>query len=150
MAALWHATTLLREQRGDAHVAVLASLGVSGRECNVLHVVADRVPRDFIMRSRRYDEDEWASCTAQLAARGVLDDTGVLTDAGVALKQDIEDTTDRLALAAFDALDDAELEALFRRLTPITRTVIAAGDIPATTPMGLRRDELDDDSAHLS
>jgi hypothetical protein len=150
LAALWHATTLLREQRGDAHVAVLASLGVSGRECNVLHVVADRVPRDFIMRSRRYDEDEWASCTAQLAARGVLDDTGALTDAGVALKQDIEDTTDRLALAAFDALDDAELEALFRTLTPITRTVIAAGDIPATTPMGLRRDELDDDSAHLS
>jgi hypothetical protein len=149
LAALWHATTLLREQRGDTHVAVLASLGVSGRECNVLHAVADRVPREFIVRSRQYDEDEWASCTERLAARGVLDDTGLLTDTGVAIKQDIEDTTDRLALAAFDALDDAELEALFRSLTPITRAVIAGGDIPAATPMGLRRDDLDDDSAHL-
>jgi hypothetical protein len=38
---------------------------------------------------------------------------------------------------------------LFRTLTPITRTVIAGGDIPAVTPMGLRRDELDDGGAHL-
>jgi hypothetical protein len=149
LAALWHATTLLREQRGDTHVAVLGSLGVSGRECNVLHAVADRVPREFIVRSRQYGDDEWRSCTARLAARGLLDDAGALTEAGVALKQNIEDTTDRLALAAFDALDDAELEALFRSLTPITRTVIAGGDIPAATPMALRRDELDDDSAHL-
>jgi hypothetical protein len=35
LAALWHAATLLREQRGDAHVAVLNAAGVSGRESNV-------------------------------------------------------------------------------------------------------------------
>jgi hypothetical protein len=149
LAALWHATTLLREQRGDAHVATLASLGISGRDCNVLHSVADRVPRDFLVRSRQYDDDEWRSCTDRLAARGILDDTGALTAEGAALKQGIEDTTDRLALAAFDALDDGELEELFRTLTPITRMVIAGGDIPVKTPMGLRRDDLDDDGAHL-
>jgi hypothetical protein len=27
--------------------------------------------------------------------------------------------------------------------------VIAGGDIPVKTPMGLRRDDLDDDTAHL-
>jgi hypothetical protein len=149
LAALWHATTLLREQRGDAHVATLASLGISGRDCNVLHSVADRVPRDFLVRSRQYDDDEWRSCTDRLAARGILDDTGALTAEGAALKQGIEDTTDRLALAAFAALDDGELEELFRTLTPITRMVIAGGDIPVKTPMGLRRDDLDDDAAHL-
>ncbi|MDT5390535.1 MAG: hypothetical protein QOE04_4176 [Mycobacterium sp.] len=149
LAKLWHATTLLREHRGDGHVATLTSLGVSGRECNVLHSVADRVPRDFIVRSREYDDDEWRSCTARLAARGILDDTGALTEAGVALKANIEDTTDRLALTAFDELDDDELDTLFRTLTPITRAVIAGGDIPAATPMGLRRDDLDDDGAHL-
>jgi hypothetical protein len=149
LAALWHAATLLREQRGDAHVAALNAFGVGGRDCNVLHSVADRVPRDFIMLSRQYDDDEWLSCTGRLAARGVLDDAGALTDAGIALKQSIEDTTDRLALGAFDALDDDELETLFRTLTPITRAVIAGGDIPVSTPMGLRRDDLDDDGAHL-
>jgi hypothetical protein len=149
VATLWHAATLLREQRGDAHVATLASLGISGRDSNVLHCAADRVPREFLVLSRRYDDDEWHSCAARLAERGILDDAGALTDAGVALKQSIEDTTDRLALAAFDALDDGELEELFRTLTPITRAVVAGGDIPVATPMGLRRDELDDDAAHL-
>lgn len=149
VARLWHAATLLREQRGDGHVATLASLGISGRDANVLHCAADRVPREFIVRSRRYDDDEWHSCTERLAARGLLDDSGALTGAGVALKQTIEDTTDRLALSAFDALEDAELDALFATLTPITRAVIAGGDIPSATPMGLRRDDLDDEAAHL-
>ncbi|MDT5065204.1 MAG: hypothetical protein QOK02_1359 [Mycobacterium sp.] len=149
VARLWHAVTLLREQRGDGHVATLASLGISGRDANVLHCAADRVPREFIVRSRRYDDDEWHSCTERLAARGLLDDSGALTSAGVALKQTIEATTDRLALSAFDALDDAELDALFATLTPITRAVIAGGDIPSATPMGLRRDDLDDEAAHL-
>jgi hypothetical protein len=149
VAKLWHATTLLREQRGDGHVALLASAGISGRECNVLHSIADRVPREFIVRSRQYDDAEWLACVQRLNARGVLDDTGALTDAGDALKRQLEDTTDRLALSAFDALDDGELELLFRTLTPLTRKVLASGDIPVATPMGLSRAELDDEEAHV-
>ena len=69
---------------------------------------------------------------------------------GAELKQRIEDTTDVLALAALDVLDDDEVETLFGGLTPITRKVVSAGDVPAATPMGLSRDDLDDDSAHLT
>ncbi|MCH9733021.1 MAG: hypothetical protein K0U78_00450, partial [Actinomycetia bacterium] len=68
---------------------------------------------------------------------------------GDELKQRIEDATDALALRAFDVLDDSEVETLFDTLTPVTRKVVAAGDVPADTPMGLSRDDLDDDSAHL-
>ena len=85
-----------------------------------------------------------------ISPRGRLDGDGVITNAGRDLKQRIEDTTDLLALSALDALDDEEVEALFRTLTPITRMVVAAGDVPAATPMGLGRDDLDDDSAHLA
>jgi hypothetical protein len=150
VARLWHAVTLLREQRGDGHVAVLSTLGVSGRESNVLHAAAGRVPQEMIMRSRDYDEEQWEHYRARLAGRGLLDADGALTDAGRDLKQRIEDTTDRLALSALDALEDDEIERLFRALTPITRKVVAAGDVPAATPMGLGRDELHDDSAHLT
>lgn len=150
LAKLWHAATLLREQRGDGHVAVLTSLGVSGRDCNVLHAVAGRVPKDMIMRSRDYDDDQWAHHRDRLLRRGLLDDHYELTAQGRELKQRIEDTTDTLALTALDALTDDEVEALFRGLTPITRKVVAAGDVPAATPMGLNRDDLDDDSAHLT
>ena len=150
LAALWHATTLLREHRGDAHVGVLTSSGLSGRECNVLHAAAGRVPQEMIMRSRDYDEEQWHHYQDRLVQRGLLTSDGALTDAGRELKQHIEDTTDTVSLTALEALDDQEVEELFKALTPITRAVVAAGDVPAATPMGLRRDDLDDDSAHLA
>jgi len=150
VAKLWHAVTLLREQRGDAHVALLATHGISGRESNLLHTAAGRVPKEFIMRSRDYDDDEWARVRAGLVDRGLLDPEDRLTEAGRELKQRIEDATDALALSALDALDDDEVERLFASLTPITRKVVAGGDVPAVTPMGLSRDDLDDDSAHLT
>jgi hypothetical protein len=149
VARLWHAVTLLREQRGDGHVAVLSTLGVSGRESNVLHAAAGRVPKEMIMRSRDYDEEQWDHYRERLARRGLLDADGALTDAGRDLKRRIEETTDGLALSALDPLDDDEVERLFGSLTPITRKVVAAGDVPAATPMGLGRDDLHNDSAHL-
>lgn len=149
IAKLWHAVTLLREQRGDGHIAVLVAEGISGRECNVLHAAAGRVPREMIMRGRDYDDEQWAGYVEQLRSRGWLDGQGELTDAGRDVKQAVEDRTDALALGALDALTDDEVTTLFRVLTPITRQVVAAGDVPAATPMGLSRDDLDDDSAHL-
>jgi hypothetical protein len=104
----------------------------------------------MIMRSRDYDDEQWGHYCDRLARRGLLDSDGALTDAGRDLKRRIEDTTDRLALSALDALDDDEVERLFGALTPITRKVVAAGDLPAATPMGLNRDDLHDDSAHLA
>jgi hypothetical protein len=149
LAALWHATTLLREQRGDAHVAVLAAAGISGRESNLLHAAAGGVPRDYMARARDYDEAAWRHHEERLAERGLLNNDGSLTAAGRQLKDDIESSTDTLALSALDALSDDEVEALFQALTPIARAVIAGGDVPAVTPMSLHRDELHDGSAHL-
>jgi hypothetical protein len=149
LPALWHAATLLREQRGDAHVAVLEAAGISGRESNVLHAAAGRITRDFIARTRDYDEATWRQHEQRLAERGLLNGDGTLTAAGRELKDHIESSTDALALSALDALGDDEVETLFQALTPITRAVVAGGDVPAVTPMGLRRDDLDDGSAHL-
>jgi hypothetical protein len=150
LAALWHAATLLREQRGDTHVAVLAARGVSGRECNVLQVAAGRIPRDYMAVARDYDEATWRHHEEQLAERGLVGDDGTLTTAGRELMDAIESTTDALSLSALDGLSDDEVETLFQALTPITRAVVAAGDLPAMTPMNLRRNELDDSSAHLA
>ena len=150
LAALWQAATLLREHRGDAHIAVLSAAGVSGRECNVLQAAAGLIPRDYIARTRDYDDATWRHHEEQLAERGLLNDDGTLTEAGRELKDAIESTTDALALSVLDALSDDEVEILFQALTPITRAVVAGGDVPAVTPMNLHRDELHDGSAHLA
>ncbi len=150
LAALWHAATLLREHRGDTHVAVLAVAGVSGRESNLLHAAASGIPRDYMAPARDYDEATWRHHEQQLTRRGLLEDDGSLTAAGRELNDHIESTTDALALSALDALSDDEVEALFAALTPITQAVVAGGDVPALTPVNTRRDELDDSSAHLA
>jgi hypothetical protein len=134
------AATLLREHRGDGHVAVLAANGVSGRESTVLHCAAGAVPREYMMQTRDYDDDEWAAREHGLAERGLLDGEGSLTPAGRDLKNHVEATTDALSLRVYDGLEDDEVQALLDALTPIARTVIAGGDLPAVTPMSLRRD----------
>ena len=149
LAALWHATTLLREHRGDVHITVLSARGISGRECNVLQTAAGKVPREYMAVARDYDDESWRRHEEQLAERGLVGDDGTLTTAGRELMDTVESTTDALSLSVLDALSDDEVETLFQALTPIARTVVAGGDLPAMTPMNLRRNELDDSSAHL-
>ncbi|HWI43154.1 MAG TPA: hypothetical protein VNS81_06005 [Nocardioides sp.] len=46
LARLWHAATLLREHRGDGHVATLVAAGIGGRESHVFHALGSDTPRD--------------------------------------------------------------------------------------------------------
>ena len=81
-----------------------------------------------------------ATVIHRLADRGLMDGLGSLTPDGRELKDQLEATTDALALRAFDALDDDELQALFSALTPVARAVIGGGDLPPATPMSARLD----------
>jgi hypothetical protein len=134
--ALWHAATLLREHRGDGHVAVLTAARLSGRESNVFQAAAGNAPRSMLERARDYDDAEWSAITERLVERGLLTLEGALTRDGRVLKQDIEDRTDALALGAYDVLDDDEIERLLAALTPLVKAIVATGEIPAATPMG--------------
>jgi hypothetical protein len=137
-AALWHACTLLREHRGDGHVAVLTAAGIGGREANVLQAAAGLVPREVFGAARHYDDSEWDSVSARLIDRGLVGTDGKLTARGKDVKDDVEDRTDRLALTAYDALNDDQLLELLEALAPLARAVIATGDIPEVTPVGNR------------
>jgi hypothetical protein len=136
LAELWHAATLLREHRGDGHVAALTAAGVAGREANVLHFTFVDAPREMRVVGRDYDDAEWDANVAALAERGLVTGDGDLTDAGRALKHEIEARTDDVALSAYAALDDAELAALIDGLDPVAKAVVASGELPAVTPIG--------------
>ena len=136
LAALWHATTLLREQRGDGHVATLVANGITGRQANVFQAAAGNTSREVMFVARDYDDDEWAATVARLGERGLMTGENELTDEGAALHTEIERRTDELALVAFDCLDDDELESLDAALRPLAAAVVATGDLPALTPMG--------------
>lgn len=123
---LWHAQTLLREFRGDGHVACLLSEGLGALEALVLHAATGEVPVDFLKASRAWPEEEWAATEDRLRARGLLDGS-LLSAEGVRLRQHIEDRTDRLALPAYAALGDDGCERLAELARPFGRTVLDAG-----------------------
>ena len=115
----------------------MLAAGITGREAHVLHSAAGRISRDVLAISRDYTDEEWSELVDRLRSRRLLVSDGELSDEGRALKDDVELRTDRLALSAFDSLDDGEVEQLMTVLTPLARAVVAAGDIGSLDPIGL-------------
>lgn len=134
---LWHATTLLREYRGDGHVVALLAEGLDGCEAHVTQVAAGRAPREAIQPHRAWSDEEWAAAEERLRRRGWLDVTGSLTALGRASRQAVEDRTDALAMPPWEHLG-AERSARLRDLVwPLSDTIVRKGGIPIPNPMGL-------------
>ena len=70
---LWHAQTLLREYRGDGHIAVLTAEGLSGVEALVTHAATNDIPSELLASSRAWPQPEWDAAIERLAARGLVD-----------------------------------------------------------------------------
>lgn len=136
LAQLWHAATVLREHRGDGHIAALLAAGIEGRESHVFHALASGTPRHTYTVARDFTDDEWNRLTTALRDKGLAGAEGLTPD-GVRLKAQIEEQTDRLAAQAYEALTDTERRDLIRALQPLTQAVVAAGEIPLDSPMGL-------------
>lgn len=133
---LWHACTLLREHRGDGHVAALVAAGIHGRESHVLHSLAAGMPPQTYSVSRDFTPEEWDDCLAALRSRDIAGADG-LTPAGAALKARIEATTDLLAEVPYAGLSDDELTRLYESVRPLALAVAGSGDLPTLTPIGL-------------
>lgn len=141
LGRLWWAATVIREHRGDGHVAALLAGGIEGREAHVLHSLAVHNDPGIYETARDFDAAEWRERLACLEAKGLASE-GRLNAAGLQVKQEIEDVTDRLSAEAFAALSAAELEELIALLRPLTSAVVRGGDLPLDAPMGLDLREL--------
>jgi hypothetical protein len=131
--ALWHAQTLLREFRGDGHVAALLIEGVVGIEALVGHAAGGDVPAETLRITRGWTEDEWAAAVAGLQESGVLvpGDELAFTEQGAAQRRWIEDRTDVLSVPAYSALGPAGCARLGELLRPLSRAIVDAGLLPA-------------------
>jgi hypothetical protein len=127
--ALWHAVSLLREFRGDGHIACLVDAGLDGLDALLFHAASGEVPRAALQTTRRWSDDEWAAGVAGLAARGLLDGDGAFTDAGAALRQHIEDRTDALAMAPWQAIGQAACDELRALVRPLSQAVVHNGGL---------------------
>jgi hypothetical protein len=115
--ALWHDTTVLREHRGDGHLAAVAAAGMQWPEPHLL--IADRL--DPAQQAHRgWSDEEWTEAAHRVRGRnpGPLDES-----------------TDRLAAPAYNAIAADDRLTLVRALTPLARA--AAIELPFPNAMGL-------------
>jgi hypothetical protein len=116
---LWHAQSILREFRGDGHIAQLVVHGLTGLEALVTHAAAGEVPGHLLRASRAWSDEAWTAAVAQLRVRGWLEpgDELAFTPWGESQRRAIEDGTDTLAAAPYESLGDeacSELRTLVR------------------------------------
>jgi hypothetical protein len=104
--ALWHAHYLLREYRGDGHISVLTSEGLTGIEALQLHIAFAPAVGPVFRATRGWTDDQWEESAERLRARGWLapDPELTLTAAGHAYREEIEARTDALNVPAYAAI----------------------------------------------
>jgi hypothetical protein len=124
---LWHGATLLREYRGDGHVACLVEQDVSGCEALVIHGAMGDVPSAVLQSSRARSDDEWAEAAERLVARGWLEPAGALTEVGRAERLALEARTDELAMVPWRHLGDERCARLRELVRPFSRTIVESG-----------------------
>lgn len=122
---LWHAQSLLREYRGDGHIAALTVEGLSGCEALVTHAAAGDVSAEILQATRQRSGDDWLGAEERLRSIGWLDPDLALTDLGRARRDWIERRTDELAAAPYDAIGEAGCSRLRELVRPLSRAMSA-------------------------
>ena len=133
LGRLWLAATVLREHRGDGHVAALVGAGLDGCQALVLRD-ALHGGREQLQPNRGWTDTEWDAAAGALAERGWLDGDGRPTAAGEAVHQAVEDQTDRLAAQPWAATSEADVSRVLATLAGAAGAVV-----PYPNPMGVPR-----------
>ncbi len=131
---LWHAISLLREFRGDGHLVALVDARLSGIDALIFHAASGEVPRAALQTTRGWSDEAWQAAIRGLDERGLVDADGAFTPAGAELRQRIEDRTDALALAPWEALGPDGCDELRTLVRPMSKTIVEGGTFGARPP----------------
>lgn len=125
---VWHAATILREHRGDGHLAALVAAGIDGVAAN--HLTELWIGWDPLTytASRAWSDEAMTGAGETLTARGWLAD-GRLTPAGEQARRTLEEATDRSVAPAIAAIGD-DLDRVVAVLEPWGDRLVARGWFP--------------------
>lgn len=128
---LQRACELVREFRGDGHVAVVLAAGISAVEANILTELWTGMELGSYTATRGWSTQAQAAAVTRLEERGWLAD-GALTRVGTAAREDLEAATD-LASDALVAGLGVDLDDVVAHLDAWGQRCIDAAAFPADT-----------------
>ena len=126
----WHAVNALREWRGDTHWAVVVAAGLDHAEASILHNAWLGYETDWLALSRGTSPEDIEAGWSALTTRGMAIDRTV-TDEGIALRQRIEDDTDRLTVLPWELLGAERTDELIELLEPPCSLLLRRVDVTA-------------------
>lgn len=125
---LWHAQTLLREYRGDGHIALLVTEGLDGLGALITHAATGSISAEALRISRAWSEEDWAAGEDRARAQGWLEPGPQLSlsEDGKRRRQSIEDRTDELSIFPYEAIGADGCNRLAELAAPLSAAVTAA------------------------
>jgi hypothetical protein len=128
---LWHAISLLREFRGDGHIAALVLNGVGGLPALITHTATGRGFLPAAAKATRgWSDEEWDAASARLTEDGILNGDGKLTEQGVALRERVEEATNAAAVSPWLRLGEERSVRLHDLARNLSRAAVSAGAFP--------------------
>ncbi len=125
---LWRACEMVREHRGDSHIAAYITAGFNPVQMNILTELFVGMPLGPYTSSRGWSPATIAANVAHLQAAGFIDGE-TLTAAGLYVREEIEEHTDTMEQPLIDAIGN-DLEPLLTQLNQWSAACIAAGAFP--------------------
>jgi hypothetical protein len=135
LGEVWRLGDMLREYRGDAHVAAWTSAGFDATEIGLLTEPYWGLPMRTYVRTRSWSDADLDAAYERLEARGLVDD-GQLTDKGRAEREAVEVATDVQCQPIVDALGD-DLSSLVAVLLPWGAAIREGHGYPSLGPHDL-------------
>jgi len=134
LGATWRLTDMLREYRGDSHIAAWISEGLDAVEiCLLTDSFSGRALRTY-SATRGWTDEQFDPATERLMARGLLDTKGeTFTEAGRELRSRIELNTDKQMLAALRVIEE-DFAELTEILAPLAQAIKDAYGYPQIGP----------------
>jgi hypothetical protein len=128
LGQLWHACSILREHRGDSHLALCVAAGLDGLAANLLTELVVGWDPFAYTATRGWSPEAMQTGLKLLEARGLVAGAAP-TEEGRRLRDDIEDSTDRLMQPVVDAIGD-DLPSLVDVLAGWSQQIVDHGWFP--------------------
>jgi len=134
LGQLWRACDMIREHRGDSHIAAYITAGFDPVAMNILTELDVGMPLGSYTATRGWSPDVIASTAARLQTQGLISD-GALTPEGLRVRDEIEERTDAMEQPIIAAIG-SDFAPLVEQLDRWSAACIAAAAFP---PNALKR-----------